>query len=115
MMKMIFRWAVLFQCKIVSNHAVELTYEEKEETYQARRSSSINPKNLILMKAKTNFQKIVMGLSTTLRPITQKQIKWAIEQCSLKQAVISRKTTYCLECGHGWKEGLNLAILLEHV
>jgi len=67
------------------------------------------------MQPKNKFQKKIMGLSKKLSPITETQKVWAIKACTDKYAVISRKTTYCLECGYSWKEGVNMAHVMEHV
>ena len=66
------------------------------------------------MQPKTKFQKMIVGYSKKLKPISEKQKKWAIHACTENYAVVSRKTTYCLECGHTWKEHLELVTLLEH-
>jgi len=56
------------------------------------------------MQPKTELQKKVAALSAKLPPITAKQKYWAFENCLDKYVVISRKTMYCLECGHSWKD-----------
>lgn len=53
------------------------------------------------MKPQNKFQRHI--LTCKLRPITQKQKDWAITHNAEKYFVISRKTTFCLECGHKWK------------
>lgn len=55
------------------------------------------------MKPTTKLQKKVVELSAKLPPITDKQMTWAIDQTE-SHAVRSRKTLYCLECGHSWKD-----------
>lgn len=59
------------------------------------------------MKAKNKFQKEIVAYK--LRPITPKQKAWAIEKTTPKYVVVSRNTTFCLECGHKWKQ--DIAIL----
>lgn len=56
------------------------------------------------MKPKNKYQKLITNLSSSLKPISNKQMEWAINKCSSKLVVISRKTIYCLECGHKWKD-----------
>jgi len=56
------------------------------------------------MKPKTKIQIRVTGLSAKIKPITQKQKVWAYEKCLDKFCVRSRKTIFCLECGHSWKD-----------
>ncbi len=56
------------------------------------------------MQPKTELQKKVVALSAKLPPITTKQKAWAFENCLDKYVVILRKTMYCLECGHSWKD-----------
>lgn len=57
------------------------------------------------MEAKTKHQKEVIALSKKLRPITEKQKEWAKDQ-AYKCFVISRNRSYCLECGHKWKDNI---------
>lgn len=59
------------------------------------------------MKPKTELQKKVVELSAKLPTITEKQEAWGFEHCHDKWAVHSRKTTFCLECGHEWKDESN--------
>jgi transcription elongation factor Elf1 len=42
-----------------------------------------------------------------LPSITKKHIDWAIKKTMPKYVVISRKTTFCLECGHKWKQSID--------
>ena len=55
------------------------------------------------MEPKTKLQKKVVALSKNLKPISKAQIQWA-SSCGFETYyVLSRKTFYCLECGHAWK------------
>jgi hypothetical protein len=56
------------------------------------------------MKPRTRTQIKVAGLSSKLRPVTSKHEAWAYEKCLDKYCVRSRKTLFCLECGHSWKD-----------
>jgi hypothetical protein len=55
------------------------------------------------MKPKTSQQKLVVALSAELKSITDKQKAWSYSYLD-KLAVLSRKTLFCLECGHSWKD-----------
>jgi len=61
------------------------------------------------MIPKTRIQKLVAGLSPSIPPITDKHKAWVSKKCFDKFAVVSRKTLYCLECGHSWKNTSPLA------
>jgi hypothetical protein len=56
------------------------------------------------MTPKSKLQQTVTTLSASLPPITVKQAQWTYDNCLDKIAVKSRKSIYCLECGHTWKE-----------
>lgn len=56
------------------------------------------------MKPKNELQKKVVELSAKLPSITEKQRAWGFEKLFDKHAVHSKKTTYCLECGHSWTD-----------
>lgn len=56
------------------------------------------------MKPKTELQHRVLELSSKLPDITKKQLDWGVDKTLEKYFVRSRKTLYCLECGHSWKE-----------
>lgn len=56
------------------------------------------------MKPKTKIQKKVVELSSKLKPISDKQEAYAFQHCFYKFFVRSRRTIYCMECGHSWKE-----------
>src|ERR1035437_2449020 len=56
------------------------------------------------MEPKTKLQKKIVELSGKLRPITEMQKKWAFDKCLSSYAVRLKKTLYCLECGHSWKD-----------
>lgn len=58
------------------------------------------------MKAHTKLQKRIMGFN--IRPISKTQIAWAKKHNAEKWFVISRKTVFCLECGHKWKEDVDI-------
>ncbi len=57
------------------------------------------------MKPKSELQKLVVSLSVKLPKITKVQTDFALQKGFEKYVVISRKTLYCLECGHSWKPG----------
>lgn len=63
------------------------------------------------MKPKTKLQHRVVSLSEKLPPITDKQMEYGIEKGLVNCYYKSRKTFYCLECGHSWKENLSNLIL----
>ena len=67
------------------------------------------------MQPKTEFQKKIVGLSGKLSPISFKQIQWASKECTQDLAVVSRKTTYCLECGHYWKSDTPTNITQDNI
>jgi hypothetical protein len=54
------------------------------------------------MDPKTKIQKKVVELSKKLKPITDDQRQYAFDKCHDRFYVRSRKTLYCLECGHSW-------------
>src|SRR6218665_1323824 len=56
------------------------------------------------MKPKTKLQNIVTDLSKELVPITEEQKNWGYENCLDSFVAQSRKTYYCLECAHSWKD-----------
>lgn len=56
------------------------------------------------MKPKTKLHDRAIEISQKLRLITIKQMNWAFESCLDNNAARSRKTLYCLECGHSWKD-----------
>jgi len=64
------------------------------------------------MKPKTKLQKKIAALAEGLRPMSQKERTWAGERLFEPEAVIYRKTVYCLECGHTWKSDSYLAEVL---
>ena len=56
------------------------------------------------MKPKTALQKQVAGLSSTLRPITEAQERWAYRHCFEHFAYRTNSGTMtCSDCGHVWK------------
>lgn len=55
------------------------------------------------MKPRTKLQKLVVGLSEKLPKLTSEQMEWGIKECIPNFYTISRKTHFCLECGHSWK------------
>jgi hypothetical protein len=54
------------------------------------------------MTPKTELQKKVVALSSTLKTVSRDQKAWAYKTCLNRYFVRSRKTLYCLECGHKW-------------
>jgi hypothetical protein len=50
----------------------------------------------------------VVELSAKLKPITEKQIRFGREKCHSDYVVRSRRSLFCLECGHTWKEEIKL-------
>lgn len=64
------------------------------------------------MVPKTTIQKKVFALSSKLPSITVDQEQYAYQKCFELNVVRSRKTLFCLECGHSWKDG---AILVTAV
>lgn len=62
------------------------------------------------MKPTKPIEKQVVELSQKLQPITAAQMSWAVDSCLGNNAVRSRKTLYCLECGHSWKSEDSLLI-----
>ncbi|HPV55489.1 MAG TPA: PcfJ domain-containing protein [Tenuifilaceae bacterium] len=55
------------------------------------------------MKPKTQLEKETVALSAKLRPITEKQKKWAFKNSHIHYGRKSRNTLFCHECGHSWK------------
>jgi hypothetical protein len=55
------------------------------------------------MKPKTASEIKIVELSKNLPLITQKQNEAAFKKCFDNYAVHSRKSMFCLECGHAWK------------
>lgn len=55
------------------------------------------------MKPKTALEFKIVELSNSLPSITQKQNELAFTKCFDNYAVQSRKSIFCLECGHIWK------------
>ena len=64
------------------------------------------------MEPKTVLHKKVVALSGQLPSITATNVAWAKEKCTDKYVVRSRKTLYCLECGHQWKDEFYLGTTL---
>lgn len=64
------------------------------------------------MKPKSKLQHRVVELSSKLPALTEKQQAWGFEHCLNNYVVRSRKTLFCLECGHSWKEEGELATAL---
>ncbi len=56
------------------------------------------------MKPKTIIQKRVFALHEKLPAISSEQHSWMIDTFPDKYLVVSRKTIFCLECGHSWKD-----------
>lgn len=55
------------------------------------------------MKPKTALEFKIVELSNSLPSITQKQNELAFTKCFDNYAVQSRKSVFCLDCGHTWK------------
>ncbi|KIA95652.1 MULTISPECIES: PcfJ domain-containing protein [unclassified Flavobacterium] len=55
------------------------------------------------MTPKTNIEKEITQLSSTLKPITAQMQTWAEKSIFLKWGVLSRGKFHCLECAHSWK------------
>ena len=55
------------------------------------------------MKPKSKLERAIVSASDSLPAITQNQHKLAFNKCFSRYAVLSRNTTFCLECGHNWK------------
>ena len=56
------------------------------------------------MEPKTDLQRKVVRLSIKLGPITPKQIEYGYRKCQDFFVVRSRKTLFCLDCGHSWAD-----------
>ncbi|UUF13114.1 MULTISPECIES: PcfJ domain-containing protein [Flavobacterium] len=55
------------------------------------------------MIPKTNIEKQLTALSSSLAPIEPKVLTWAEQHIFLKWGVLSRSKFYCLDCAHVWK------------
>lgn len=55
------------------------------------------------MIPKTNIEKEISNLSSTLKPVTAQMHLWAEKSIFLKWGVLSRGKFHCLECTHSWK------------
>lgn len=64
------------------------------------------------MVPKTARQKQIVQLSAKLPAITEKQTQHAFEKSFGMYVCRSRKTLFCLECGHSWKEQSSLSTSL---
>lgn len=64
------------------------------------------------MVPKTQLQKRVVTLNKALPKISKEIKKWGYDNCITRYAVRSRKTLYCLECGHKWKDAAVLVSAL---
>ena len=57
------------------------------------------------MKPRNSFEQQIEKAGRMLRPITQREIKWAFDRCVVRYG---RKTTKgvitCTECGHVWTD-----------
>lgn len=57
------------------------------------------------MKPKTKFEKQLVAFSNRLRPISEKKIQWAFDNCLEHEGFRIRKTTItCMDCGHSWDD-----------
>lgn len=66
------------------------------------------------MKPKTQLQRTVIGLSSRLAPITDRQLDYGYKKCLINHVVRSRKTLYCLECGAEWKDDFPLLTSIDN-
>lgn len=64
------------------------------------------------MKPKTKNQIRIVSLSEKLKPITYAQMEYGWYNCLGNHFYRSRKTLFCLECGHSWK---NESLLITSV
>jgi DNA-directed RNA polymerase subunit RPC12/RpoP len=55
------------------------------------------------MKPSSKLQREILAISKKLPPISPRQMEYGYKNCTDKWALLQRKTTYCTECGHGWK------------
>lgn len=55
------------------------------------------------MKARTQFQKLVVSLSGRVKPITEKQKQYGFDHVFEKRGILRKHIAGCLECGHSWK------------
>jgi len=62
------------------------------------------------MKPKTAIEHRIVDLSAQLPAITSVQLQPAFAKCFENHAVQSRKTLFCLECGHQWKLTANTPV-----
>lgn len=60
------------------------------------------------MIAKTKFQKKVAAARKHLRPATEKQINWGLQNCFEPTGFLTKHKAFCLECGHQWKQEATL-------
>ena len=67
------------------------------------------------MTPKTKIQKRITELSKLLPDITAKHEEWSRIKLFDKYATRSRKTIFCLECGHSWKEESPLITTLSEL
>ena len=64
------------------------------------------------MVPKTELQKRIVTLNKALPKISKEIKQWGYDNCITRYAVRSRKTLYCLECGHKWKDAAVLVSAL---
>jgi len=64
------------------------------------------------MTPKTKIQKKVVELSAKLPAITPKHEEWAKVNLFDKYVVRSRRTLFCMECGHSWRDESQLITTL---
>lgn len=57
------------------------------------------------MKPKTKLQKQVVYLSSTMKPITDRQIAWGYQKCFRRYAFVLKTKARCMECGAEWEHG----------
>jgi len=65
------------------------------------------------MEPKTKLQKLVAGLSAKLPAITHAMAQWAYPKCFDSYAYRSRKTLFCLDCGHSWADDCVLITAID--
>lgn len=67
------------------------------------------------MQPKTAMHHKVFNLSQSLTPITKEEKQLAIKNVFFKYGTYSRKTIFCLECSHSWKDDNTLNKLINAV
>ncbi|WP_162127449.1 PcfJ domain-containing protein [Flavobacterium phycosphaerae] len=60
------------------------------------------------MKPKSKLEHEIVAVSNSLPAIAHNQHKPAFSKCFSHSAVLSRNTAFCLECGHNWKQEIQI-------